>query len=260
MSLLPLEVTDLRGYSWLALSAIMASFVNTLAGGGSLISFPALTGFGLSALVANVTNSVALMPGYLAAVQGSRRDLHGQGSRIVLLVPPALIGGVVGSQILLTMGQSTFLSLVPWLLLLGSLLLAVQEPLQAMNLRNQSKRRGSVSVVWSIVAIFLAGLYGGFFGAGMGVIVLAVLTLLFDDDLIRLNSLKQAISLAVNLAALPSFLISGLVQWPAAFVMAFGAVIGGIIGGHFSGKVNPRQLRILVVLIGLILSLVFFLR
>ncbi len=254
------EWNELSSYGLLGLSAIIASFVNTLAGGGSLISFPALTGFGLSALVANVTNSVALMPGYLAAVQGSRRDLKGQRARMVLLIPPALIGGFVGSQILLVLGNKTFLSLVPWLLLLGTFLLALQEPLHAIILRNQQQRRSSASLRWSVVAIFLAALYGGFFGAGMGVIVLAVLSLLFDDDLIRLNGLKQVISLAVNLAALPSFLVAGLVQWPAALVMAIGAVLGGAIGGHCSGMVKPRQLRFMVIVIGLLLSIVFFLR
>lgn len=257
--LLP-EWADLNRYGLLALSAIIASFVNALAGGGSLISFPALTGFGLSALIANVTNSVALMPGYLAAVQGSSRDLKGQKSRMMLLIPPALIGGVVGSQILLVIGNKTFLSLVPWLLLLGTFLLAVQDPLHVMILRNQQQRRSNASLIWPVIAIFLAAIYGGFFGAGMGVIVLAVLSLLFDDDLIRLNGLKQAISLAVNLGALPSFLVAGLVHWPAALVLAIGAVMGGAIGGHCSGMVKPRQLRFIVIVIGAILSIVFFLR
>lgn len=247
----------LPGHLWIALAALLAGLVNALAGGGSLISFPALTGVGVPALIANVTNSLALTPGYLGAAAAQRRQLVGQERRLALLLPAALLGGVLGALLLLASGEALFQRLVPWLLFSGSLLLALQEPLRAWILRRHGQPQ---QVRLAVAPVFVAALYGGYFGAGLGVILLAVLALLIDDDLIRLNGLKQVLSLTVSLAAAVVFLLIGPVDWPALLTMALAALAGGMLGGRIAGHIEPGRLRALVVVVGLVAGLIFLLR
>ncbi|MCS5693783.1 sulfite exporter TauE/SafE family protein [Cyanobium sp. FGCU-6] len=246
------------GYGVVALAALAAGLVNALAGGGSLISFPALTAVGLPAVVANVTNTLALSPGYLGATLAQRHQLRGQRRRLLLLLPAAALGGLSGGLLLLASDEALFRRLVPWLILAGSLLLAAQEPLRALLLRRQRAQVPRLPEASSIVPVFLASVYGGYFGAGLSVIVLAVLALTLDDNLTRLNGLKQAIALVVNLAASGLFLLAGPVQAPAAAVMAVGATIGGALGGRIASRVDPAALRTLVVTIGVIVSVILF--
>jgi uncharacterized membrane protein YfcA len=247
------------GYVIAAAAAMAAGLVNALAGGGSLISFPALTAVGLPAVVANVTNTLALSPGYLGATLAQRDQLQGQRRRILLLLPAAALGGLAGGLLLLASDEALFRRLVPWLILAGSLLLAAQEPLRARLMRRQRGQGPRLPEAWSIVPVFLASIYGGYFGAGLSVIVLAVLALTLEDSLTRLNGLKQAIALVVNVAASGLFLLAGPVQAPAAAVMAVGATIGGALGGTIASKVDPAALRNLVVTIGVIVSLILLL-
>ena len=247
------------GYVIAAAAAMAAGLVNALAGGGSLISFPALTAVGLPAVVANVTNTLALSPGYLGATLAQRDQLRGQRQRILLLLPAAALGGLTGGLLLLASDEALFRRLVPWLILGGSLLLAAQEPLRARLMRRERAAGPRLPEAWSIVPVFLASIYGGYFGAGLSVILLAVLALTLEDSLTRLNGLKQAIALVVNVAASGLFLLAGPVQVPAAAVMAVGATIGGAIGGTIASKVDPAALRNLVVTIGVIVSLILFL-
>lgn len=265
-------MTGLPDHLWIALAALIAGLVNALAGGGSLISFPALTAVGVPALTANVTNSLALTPGYLGAARAQRRQLAGQGRRLALLLPPSLLGGVLGALLLLASGEVLFRRLVPWLILSGSLLLALQEPLRAWILRRRSQPdpgasgdagepgAGGASERAVVLPVFAAALYGGYFGAGLGVILLAVLAVLLDDDLIRLNGLKQVISLAVNLAAALVFLLIAPVDWPALLTMAAAALAGGLLGGRIADRIDPDRLRTLVVLVGLVVGLTFLLQ
>jgi uncharacterized membrane protein YfcA len=252
-------MVSLAGYGVVAVAALAAGLVNALAGGGSLISFPALTAVGLPAVVANVTNTLALSPGYLGATLAQRNQLRGQRQRILLLLPAAALGGLTGGLLLLASDEALFRRLVPWLILGGSLLLAAQEPLRARLMRRERAAGPRLPEAWSIVPVFLASVYGGYFGAGLSVIVLAVLALTLEDSLTRLNGLKQAIALVVNLAASGLFLLAGPVQAPAAAVMAVGATIGGALGGTIASKVDPAALRNLVVTIGVIVSLILLL-
>ena len=245
----------------LGAAALAAGLVNALAGGGSLLSFPALTAAGLPALVANLTNTVALTPGYLGATVGQRQQLRGQASRLTTLLPAAGLGGLVGALFLLHTSERLFYSLVPWLLLLGSGLLWVQPPLRRWIVqRQQSQGRKIPSETQAILPILLASIYGGYFGAGLGVILLAVLALTLEDTITRLNGLKQALSLASNSTAACVFIGSGQVHWGGAALMAAGALVGGALGGRLAGKVNPDTLRALVVIAGVNLALFYFVR
>jgi len=245
---------------WLALAAVAAGLVNALAGGGSLISFPALTAVGLAPLLANVTNTVALFPGYLGATLAQRRQLAGQGPRLRQLLPMAALGGLVGGLLLLNTGSRLFDQLVPWLILSGSLLLAIQGRVRAWVVARSERHGGSPSERWASLPVLVAAVYGGYFGAGLSVIVLAVLAMTLDDDLTRLNGLKQAIAFVTNLAAGALFLCFGQLSWPALLVMASGALAGGALGGRLAGRIDPDVLRAVVVSVGVVVALLYFRR
>ncbi|SBO43232.1 sulfite exporter TauE/SafE family protein [Cyanobium sp. NIES-981] len=256
-SALQLSALDL---GLIALAAVAAGLVNAIAGGGSLISFPVLTAVGLPPVVANVTNTVALLPGYAGAAAAQRGDLRGQRRRLLLLLPAAFLGGLLGGVLLLVSGEALFASLVPWLILVGTALLALQQPLRRRLLAHPHASRPERLEVLALAPVFLASVYGGFFGAGLSVILLAVLAVLLSGSLTRLNGLKQALALAVNLAAALLFLGSGQIHATAALVMAAGATAGGALGGRLAGRINPERLRAVVVLLGLLVATAFFLR
>jgi len=243
-----------------AVAAVAGGLVNALAGGGTLITFPALTALGLPAVAANVTNTIALAPGHLGATLAQRPQLAGQRSRVLRLVPAALLGGLAGGLLLLFTSERAFRRLVPFLILLASALLAAQEPLRAWLQQRLGARPHASHERLAVAPVFAASIYGGYFGAGLSVIVLAVLGLLLDDSLTRLNAAKQAVGFAANLAAAALFLFSGHVHWPAALVMALGAVAGGALGGRLAGHVRPATLRAIVVTVGVLVGLVYLVR
>jgi uncharacterized membrane protein YfcA len=235
--------------------------VNALAGGGTLITFPTLTAVGIPAVRANVTNTVALTPGYLGGTLAQRRDLEGQRRRLWMLMPVGVLGGLTGGVLLVITSEGLFRQLVPYLILLASLLLAMQERLREAIVRRIGERSGGdPHEAWVLAPAFVASVYGGYFGAGLGVIVLAVLGLVIDDTLTRINALKQALSFAVNVTAALFFLFSGKVVWSAALVMAGGAVMGGVIGGRLAGRIRAESLRRIVVAIGVAVAIVYLVR
>ncbi len=240
----------------LFLAALGAGAVNALAGGGSILTFPALIAAGLPPLSANVTNTVALFPGYVGGVIGQARDLKGQGRRLFLLIPAALAGGFAGGLLILASSERLFETLVPWLLLGGCALLAAQDRLRGLLQR----RSGALGLGWAIIPVLLAAVYGGYFGAGLSVIFLAVLGLTIEDSLTRLNGLKQALALGANLSAAALFLTSNKLVWSAAAVMAVGALIGGAAGGRLASVISPKALRAIVIAIGIGVALLFLLR
>jgi hypothetical protein len=244
------------------LAAVAAGAVNALAGGGTLITFPTLTALGLPAVAANVTNTIAMAPGHLGATLAQKRDLAGQRTRVRRLAPAALLGGLVGGLLLLFTSERVFRQLVPFLILLASALLAVQEPVRAWLLRRLARAspHASHGEALAIIPVFAASIYGGYFGAGLSVIVLSALGLLVDDSLTRLNAAKQAIGFAANGAAAVLFLFSGQVHWAAGLVMAVGAVAGGALGGRLAGRVRPATLRRVVVSVGVLVGLAYLLR
>jgi uncharacterized membrane protein YfcA len=243
------------------LAAIAAGAVNALAGGGTLITFPTLTFLGIPAVAANITNTVALCPGYFGGTLAQSKDLRDQTHRLWIVIPASIVGGVIGGFLLLQTGERLFRELVPYLILLASVLLAIQDPVRAWLVRRLGEGHagtGMEKLAW--LPVGLASVYGGYFGAGLSVIVLSALGLTLDDSLTRLNALKQAVAFAVNVAAAIFFLFSGQVVWAVALVMAVGALLGGILGGRLAGRIKPATLRWTVVIIGVIISIIYFVR
>jgi uncharacterized protein len=239
-------------------AAAAAGAVNALAGGGTLISFPILLALGVPPIAANVTNAVALCPGYLGATLAQRGNLEGQSQRLWVFIPAALVGGVLGALILVRTGERMFMALVPYMLFLASLLLAVQDRVRAFVVRKASSRGKHSLVAIGALVVMLAGVYGGFFSAGMSVILLAVVALTIDDSFTRLNALKQVLAFAVNVAAAVFFLFSGRLLWVVAAVMAIGALAGGALGGRAAGRLKPSALRWTVVSIGFVLAIYYW--
>jgi uncharacterized membrane protein YfcA len=248
---------------WLlvVLSAVAAGAVNALAGGGTLITFPVLLSVGIPAVVANITNTVALCPGYLAATFAQSKDLQGQSRRLWLYLPAGLLGGIVGGFLLLNTGEQTFRALVPYLILFASLLLAAQDILRVwLTRRSAHPNAAQILENLGVLPTFLAAIYGGYFGAGVSVVVLAVLGLVLDDSITRLNALKQSLAFAINIAAAIFFIFSGQVNWPIAIAMAGGALIGGTLGGKLAGRIKPAVLRGVVVVVGITVAVIYFIR
>lgn len=241
-----------------ALASLAAGAINAIAGGGTLISFPALTAVGIPAVAASVTNTVALSPGYLSATFAQSKDLKGQARRLWLLAPTGALGGIVGGLLLLNTGERVFRQIIPFLILMACALLASQTRVRAWLTRRQ--KHNTIPELWTVPPVFLASIYGGYFGAGLSVIVLAVLGAVIDDSLTRLNALKQAIAFSVNVAAALFFLFSGQVAWVAAAVMAVGAIAGGAIGGRLASRIKAETLRRVVVTIGVAVALLYLVR
>jgi uncharacterized membrane protein YfcA len=241
-----------------ALAAMAAGAINALAGGGTLITFPMLVALGVPAVAANVTNTVALCPGYLGGTLAQKKDLQGQSKRLWFVLPAAIVGGVLGGWLLLQTGEKLFTDLIPWLILLASGLLAIQDPVRAWLTRRMGVGQGAGLEKLSWLPVGVASIYGGYFGAGLSVIVLSALGLTINETMTRLNALKQAIAFAVNVAAAIFFVFSGKVVWPLTIVMAVGALLGGTLGGKLAGKIKPSTLRWTVVTIGVIIAIIYF--
>ena len=252
---------NLIGYISAAIAAVAAGLINALAGGGTLITFPVLMAIGLPPVAANVTNTLALSPGYLGGTLAQSKDLKGQEKRLWILIPTGALGGLIGGILLLQTGEKLFAQLVPFLILLASTLLAIQNPVRAWLTRQEEQNKSkTMSGVWVFFSVFLAAIYGGYFGAGLSVIVLAMLGLVLNDTLTRLNALKQGIALATNIAAALFFVFSGRVVWSVALVMMVGALLGGAIGGKLASKIKPGALRWVVVTIGFMVGMIYLVR
>src|SRR5690242_3016716 len=238
----------------LAAAGFAAGAVNAVAGGGSLISFPALLGVGYGAVTANVTNAVAVLPGYLGGSFGYRRELRGQESRIAALGVTSALGSLGGAVLLLVTSKHLFRELAPFLILFSCALLAAQ-PLLARAMRPPAADRAERSIRLHLLD-FASAVYGGYFGAGLGIMLLAVLGLCIDDDLQRLNALKGLLSFVIGLVAAIAFAFFGDVRWPAAAVMAVASLVGGHAGVGLARRLGERTLRFVVVTFGVAVAVV----
>ena len=242
-------------------AAVAAGAINALAGGGTLITFPTLLAIGVPPIIANVTNTVALCPGFMGGILAQLKDLSGQRKRFWNFLGASAIGGVIGSILLLRTGERAFQALVPYLILLASCLIAVQGLLRLWLLRRSIRLEAKPkSEFWAVVLVGLAAIYGGYFGVAMSVVVLTLLAWMINDNLTRLNAIKQTVAFGANGAAAVIFIFSGKVVWPIALVMAAGALIGGTLGGRLAGRIKPDTLRWTVVSIGIVLSIIYFTR
>ncbi len=244
-------------WSLLGLAAVAGGLVNALAGGGTLITFPVLTLLGVPPVVAGVTNTVAMAPGYFGGAWAQRQELGGARSRVYLLVPVAAVGGLIGGALLLIAGDHTFKALIPWLLLFATALMLAQDPLKRALF--SKGHEGKSTPVWpGALAVGLVCVYGGFFLAGLSVIVLSVLAISFDDPFKTSNGLKQVVSLTVSLAAGLFFAFSGKIDWALAGFMAVFTWLGGWLGGKLVGKIPVKLLFWTAIVAGAVSTVYYF--
>lgn len=251
-------------------AAILGGMLNSVAGGGSFFTFPTLLFVGIPSVPANATSTVALWPGTVASIGAYRRELQ-FGWRLLLFYGLiSAVGGVCGAQILLHISSSLFLRMVPFLLLLSTLLFAfggaLTQRLRARMSKDEGKSiapgsgtSGLGRVVIPLV-LFVLALYGGFFGGGLGILMLAVLAFLGLESIHRMNAVKTVLVACINGAAVVTFILDGAVFWPEALVMVLGAVIGGYGGATLAQRLPQRRVRAFVIVVGLGLSLYFFLK
>lgn len=251
-------MADLGTWALIAafLGGIAGGFVNSVAGGGTLVTFPVLTAIGIPSLEANITNAVALSPGYAGGAYAQRRDFAGRRGLARALAVTAILGGVTGAALLLASGQELFEQLVPWLIFGATALLAFQGPLRRLTLGARGDT-GEMSRAVLLASIFVATVYGGYFGAGLGIVTIAILGLMLTDTLNRLNALKLLMSLCANGAAALFFAFSGRVFWLVALLMGLGAWAGGWVGGKTVQHLNETLFRVGVIALGIAVGVAF---
>lgn len=244
----------------LAASAAAAGLINAIAGGGTLVTFPTLIFFGTAEKIANATSTFALVVGTFSGVFGYRRQLVAVRSWLWRLIPPSLLGGWVGGWLLTHTSDQTFSRLVPFLLLFATLLFLSQGVLRRLaGLHETASSRPNSRTVWGAVAFQLAvSVYGGYFGAGIGILMLASLGLIGLTDIHQMNGLKTVLGSLINLVATGVFIHAGIVNWPRAGVMTVGALIGYFVGSHYSQRIPQAKVRLSITLIGFGIAAVTF--
>ncbi|HTM51778.1 MAG TPA: sulfite exporter TauE/SafE family protein [Bryobacteraceae bacterium] len=241
--------------------AFAAGMINSVAGGGTLVSFPTLIWLGLPSVTANATSTVAIWPGSLGAMWGYRRELRTAERGMLALVAPSVVGGITGALLLRWTPPALFDRLVPFLILFATLLFMVQEPIQRML--KTSEKSGHRSARWLAGAMFfqlLIALYGGYFGAGIGILMLAALSILGLTDIHQMNGLKNFFALCINGVAAVYFMAAHMVYWPDVLVMAVGAIAGGYGGAGAARKLGRAMVRRIVIGIGFGMALSMFFR
>lgn len=252
---------------WLCLSALAAGAVNSLAGGGTLLTFPALIA-ALAALggdeakvVANATSTVALVPGALAGAWGYRGQMREVRQWLVLLAGPSFVGGIIGSLLVTRLDPRYFGELVPWLLLLAAVIFLLDTLLGRYRKQLHVVERHSSRALVGIVAFqFAVAVYGGYFGAGIGILMLSALALMGIGDMHRMNSLKTVLNACINGVSVIVFVHDGKVVWRFALPMAVAAILGGYLGARLALRIKPQVVRWLVIGIGFGLALYYFFR
>jgi uncharacterized membrane protein YfcA len=235
-------------------AAALGGAINSVAGGGSFVAFPALLMAHVPPIPANATNSVALWPGSAASVLAYRRELRDVRQELVPLGAAAFVGGLAGSLLLLRTSDSAFVLLIPWLLLFATVLFSLAGVLKE---RLRAVRAPLPAVV---VAQLVISVYGGYFGGGMGIMMLAVLSLLGMTDIHRMNALKTSLATVVNGVAIVAFVVAGTVDWGPAAVMIAGGILGGYAGAAAARRVSAQSVRVLVLVIAWTMTLYFFVR
>jgi uncharacterized membrane protein YfcA len=239
-------VTPLHALAVFA-AGVAAGCINVIVGSGSLITFPVLVALGYPPVVANVSNTVGLVPGSASGAYGYRRELNGQRSRLLRLGVASVIGAVTGGLLLLTLPAEAFEVIVPALIALACVLVVVQPKLSSWL---GGRRRHPHGGPWLWLTVLLTGVYGGYFGAAQGVVLLALLGIFLDEDLQRVNAVKNVLAGMVNGAAALLFIAVAHVNWWVALFIAVGSSIGGLLGASIGRRLPPIALRILIVVVG----------
>jgi uncharacterized membrane protein YfcA len=241
------RVTGLEGVAVVA-AGLAAGAINAIVGSGSLITFPTLLAVGYPAVLANVSNTVGLVPGSVAGAVGYRRELAGQRRRLLTLLPAAVLGGLTGAVLLLELPGSVFRRIVPVLILVAVALVLVQPRVAARRAERGALAEHPGPALQ--VGIFATAVYGGYFGAAQGVILLALLGLTLDDDLQRLNGVKNVVAAVVNAVAAVYFIARTDVAWLAVVLLLAGSIVGGLLGAHWGRRIPARVLRWVIAVVG----------
>ncbi len=244
------HLTLLRGLAIFG-AGIAAGTINTVVGSGTLITFPVLLAFGYPPVVANVSNTIGLVPGSASGAVGYRRELAGQRRRAVPLAIASLLGGAGGATLLLSLPASAFKEIVPAFIAIALVLILAQPAIGRWLARRDPTRHREEAGPAATAGVFCSGVYGGYFGAAQGILLLAILGLSIDDELQRLNALKVILAGLVNLIAGVIFVFAATVAWVPALLIALGSVIGGAIGARGGRRLPQPLLRGLIVLVGI---------
>jgi uncharacterized membrane protein YfcA len=256
------QMSDLAGLVGLFFAGMVAGAINSVAGGGTLISFPSLVAFGEPEIVSNATNTAAMWPGSLSSALGYRKDTSVQRGLLVMLAIPSLVGGLLGAVILVITPAETFKHVVPFLVLFATLLLASRDII-ARKLGNNpadEEHLTTLGRIWGVIFQLFVATYGGYFGAGIGILMLGSFSVMGLRDIHKMNAIKTPLATIINITAFFFFALKGLVVWPLAILMAAGAIIGGYGGARSAKRVNPRLVHYCVVAIGLLVSSWLFIK
>jgi uncharacterized protein len=241
----------------IALAGVAAGAINAIVGSGTLITFPTLLAFGFPPVTANVSNNIGLVPGGVSGTWGYREELSGQRRRIAMLAPMSLLGAVTGALLLLRLPESAFRGIVPVLLAISLVLVLAQPRMQAAVAAHRERHGTSAGRGHDLLAMggtYLAGVYGGYFGAAQGVLLIGILGSLLPEPLQRVNALKNLLSLVVNgVAALVFVLVAfSRIDWRVVALIACGSLVGGFLGARFGRRLPPAVLRGLIVVVGVV--------
>ena len=242
-------------------TAFIAGGLNAVAGGGSFITFPTLIFTGVPPVVANATNNTAMWVATIATVGAYRKDLSVQRRELLLLCCTSLLGGLIGSVALLYTSPDVFKKLIPYLLLLATLIFTFSEPLKAwFQLQSQNSSPQSPPIIVLMLVQLVIAIYGGFFGAGLGILMLATLAFLGIKNIHTMNAFKAFLGSCVNGIAIVPFIFAGVIAWHQAILMATGASLGGYLCAHYARKLEPRLIRIFVMVVAFTMTAYFFIQ
>jgi uncharacterized membrane protein YfcA len=242
-------------------AAFVAGAINSVAGGGTLVTFPTLIWLGLSSVTANATSTVAIWPGSLGAIWGYRRELRTSDTRLLALIIPSIAGGVLGALLLRWTPPAIFDKLVPFLILFATLMFVAQEPIQRrLKSADAAAHHTAQWLTGAIAFQFLVALYGGYFGAGIGILMLAALSIIGMTDIHQMNGWKNLFALCINGVAALYFIWARMVYWPDVLIMAVGSIVGGYACAGVARRMGRATVRRIVILIGFAMSLSLFLK
>ncbi len=248
-------------YLWVWAAAFAAGVINAVAGGGTLLTFPALVATLGSSVTANATSTVALVPGSLASAWGYREELQTCRGWALLLTAPSLVGGWLGAHLLTHLPESVFNAVVPWLILLAAMLFIFQPTISRLRGDISAPNRPSLLTLITVVIFqFLVAVYGGYFGAGIGILMLSSLSLMGMGDIHQMNAVKTYLAVCINGVSVGVFIYDGTVNWSFALSMAVAAIAGGYLGARVARRLNRTLVRWVVIVIALVLAGVFLVR
>lgn len=249
----------------LCASAVLAGIINSVAGGGTLLTFPSLMHVlgdsADAAVIANATSTIALFPGSLAAVWGYRNELKGTRSSVLPLLLPSIIGGAIGTWLVVSYPAKAFMLAVPWLILSATLLFMLQPLITRWTGIGQPHEAPTLSTKLGIIAFqFIVALYGGYFGAGIGILMLSSLALMGSSDIHRMNAVKSLLASLINGTSVAMFIYNQKANWQLAIPMIIAGIIGGFVGATVARKLNKNHIRYSVITIGFVVAGTYFVR